>query len=125
MPRPEERVIHIHIHNENNEALVAAVHDLVAAVETSTADIITRIDELGEAMATDLSRITQEVEDTRTVIDSAITLLNGLAQALRDAAAGADVTVEVNALADALDQKQSDLAAAIEANTPADPNATP
>lgn len=70
-------------------------------------------------MATDLTRLTTEVEETRTVIDGAVALITNLAQLLRDAAGSPDVTTEVNALADQLDAKQAELAAAIEANTPA------
>jgi hypothetical protein len=49
------------------------------------------------------------------VIDSAIALIAGLAQQIRDAA---DEPAKLNALADELDAKANVLAAAVQANTP-------
>jgi len=67
-------------------------------------------------MSIELDRLTAEVADTATVIDSAITLIQGLRDAL--VAAGTD-PVALNALADSLDSQQAALAAAIVAGTPA------
>lgn len=69
-------------------------------------------------MSTALDRLTAEVAETRNSVDSAITLINGLATQIRDNL-GNDIALE--ALADSLDSKQTELAAAINANTPADP----
>ncbi len=63
----------------------------------------------------DLSRLTAEVEESRTVQDSAIALLVNLSDMLRAAAGD---PAEVNALADQLDAQTNALAAAVTANTP-------
>lgn len=69
-------------------------------------------------MAGELERLTQEVAETSTAVDSAIVLLGGLKAALDAAIAQLPNTTALNALSDSLDAKQSELAAAIVANTP-------
>lgn len=66
----------------------------------------------------DLSTIQAAVEADTTVDQSAITLLNSLAEQLRNAA---NDPAEVQAIADQLNQNSSALAAAVSANTPAAP----
>lgn len=73
-------------------------------------------------MSEQLDRLTTEVQQTGTVIDSAITLLNSLAQQIRD---NATDPAALTQLADDLDAKQQALAAAITANTPASPAPAP
>lgn len=68
-------------------------------------------------MANELDTLTTEVEETKTVIDSAIVLLKGLKEKLD--AAGTD-PVKLKALSDSLDSKQTELSEAIVANTPAE-----
>lgn len=63
-----------------------------------------------------LDELTKEVEETNTVVDSAVALLKGLKEKLD--AAGTD-PVKLKALSDQLDKKTNELAAAVEANTPA------
>ena len=67
---------------------------------------------------TDLTQLTQAVNDSVTVEESAITLLNGLKAQLD--AAGTD-PVALKALSDSLAAEKDKLAAAITANTPAAP----
>lgn len=67
---------------------------------------------------TTLDRLTTEVAETVTVIDSAVVMIEGLAQQIRDTAGDATAA---NALADTLDAKANALAAAITANTPPTP----
>jgi len=67
-------------------------------------------------MAVDLSALQTEVEQQQSVVQSAITLIGGLAQQLRDAAGD---PAAIQALADQLDASTNALAAAVEANTPA------
>lgn len=71
-------------------------------------------------MAIDLTRLQTAVERDATVNQSAITLLNNLAQMLRDSA---DDPAAITALADQLDAQQQALADAVVANTPAAPPA--
>lgn len=66
-------------------------------------------------MSASLDRLTAEVAETNAVIDSAITLINGLAQAIRDAATD---PAALEALATELDTKANELAGAVAANTP-------
>lgn len=69
-------------------------------------------------MSAQLDTLVTEVAETNTVIDSAITLLQGLKSALD--AAGTD-PAKLAELSASLDSKQQELAAAIQANTPAQP----
>lgn len=61
-----------------------------------------------------LDRLTAEVAELSTVVDSAIALITGLASQIR--AADAD-PAKLDALATALDAKANALAAAVAANT--------
>ena len=65
-------------------------------------------------------RLKTEVTETRTVAASAVALIGGLAERLRELA-DAPTSEEIAALADELDAAQNDLASAITANTPASP----
>jgi len=64
----------------------------------------------------DLTGLTQAVNDTESVEESAIVLIEGLAGKLADA--GTD-PVKLQALQDSLNSEKEKLAAAISANTPA------
>lgn len=70
------------------------------------------------AMATVLEDLVREVQESRTVTESAIILLNGLKAALDAAIAAGDMSA-VQAAVNDLDAQQAALAAAITANTPA------
>lgn len=69
-------------------------------------------------MSAALDRLTSEVSETSTAVDSVLALVEGLAQQIRDAA---EDPVKLNALADELDAKQAAIAAAVTANTPTPP----
>lgn len=71
-----------------------------------------------------LDDLTTEVEETKTVQASAIALLQGL-KAKLDAAIASGNPAALKALSDALNVSSNDLAAAITANTPAEPPPTP
>lgn len=71
-----------------------------------------------EPSVSKLQPLADKVHETEGVIDSAITLITGLAQRLRDALTGEDLNAEVQALANELDAKSDALAAAVAANTP-------
>ena len=66
-------------------------------------------------MSAELERLTTEVTEIGAVVDSAVALINGLAQQIRDLATD---PAALNALADELDTKANALAAAVAANTP-------
>ena len=63
-----------------------------------------------------LENLTREVEEQRTINQSAITLIQGLAQQLREAIESGSEE-QLQALADSLDQSQRSLADAVSANT--------
>jgi hypothetical protein len=69
-------------------------------------------------MSAQLDNLTREVQETRSVMASAATLIAGLADQIRE---GADDPAAMTVLADELDAAQATLAAAITANTPAQP----
>lgn len=75
----------------------------------------------------DLDALTQQVTDIGTVEKAAVTLLQGLKAKLDAAIAssGTDDGAALQALSAQLGTSKDDLAAAIVANTPADPDAPP
>lgn len=66
-------------------------------------------------MSVAMDNITREVAETKTAIDSAIVLINGIADRIREA--GVDA-VKLEALSAELDAKANELGAAVVANTP-------
>jgi hypothetical protein len=68
-------------------------------------------------MADEMVKLETEVSETKTVMQSAIVLLQGLKQRLDEA--GTD-KAKLDALANDLDVHTNDLAAAVTANTPAE-----
>jgi|SRR6478736_7853174 len=68
-------------------------------------------------MSAQLDRLIRETQETQDAVDSVLTLVDGLAQQLRDAA---DDPQKINDLADTLDQLQTRIANAVVANTPAE-----
>lgn len=75
-----------------------------------------------DAMTTALETLTQEVEETKGVVESAIVFIQGLKDQL--AQAGTD-PVKLQELAAALDQQQQALAAAIAVNPQPEPPVEP
>lgn len=73
-------------------------------------------------MSVELDRLTQEVADTKTSVDSVITLVDGLAQQIRDSVNDPAKLLE---LAAELDSQQGRIAAAVSANTPTPPTEPP
>lgn len=69
-------------------------------------------------MSAQLDTLTNEVAETKTVVQSAVTLIEGLAQQIRDLK---DDPAALEALAAELDSTTNALAAAVTANTPAEP----
>ena len=78
--------------------------------------ILDAINQMGMKMANELADLTTQVQETNTVIGSAVVLIQGLKSALD--AAGTD-PVALKALSDSLAASDSALAAAVVANTPA------
>jgi TolA-binding protein len=89
--------------------LIAALVSIALQLHTNR-----RLKKMEEAVA----RLTASVSALTTVDQSAITLINGLSQQIRDLSAD---PAALNALADQLDAQASDLSAAVTANTPATP----
>lgn len=85
-----------------------------ASIERALAVLITK----GNAMSAQLDTLTNEVAETKTVVQSAVTLIEGLAQQIRDLK---DDPAALEALAAELDSTTNALAAAVTANTPAEP----
>lgn len=85
--------------------------ELESRIKTLTAEL-----ERGfKLMSAQLDALTAQVHNIETVADSAITLLNGLSAQI---AALKDDPAALQGLADELSAKSSELAAAVEANTP-------
>lgn len=65
-----------------------------------------------------LDNLKREVQENREVLQSAVALIQGLSQRIRDNVGN---EAELQALADELDTQSNTLAAAVVENTPADP----
>jgi uncharacterized coiled-coil DUF342 family protein len=70
------------------------------------------------AMSVQMDNLTREVAETKTVIDSAITLIQGLSTRIEELK---NDPAKLQALADELDTKANALASAVTANTPVEP----
>lgn len=70
-------------------------------------------------MSQQLDHLTAAVQAEKTADASAIALIQGLSQQLRDALAKPDPSAAIEQLASDLDASQAALAAAVAANTPA------
>jgi hypothetical protein len=87
---------------------------------TSESAIINQLKTMEAKMAQSLAKLQEEVEQNTAVIASAVMLINGLSQQIKDA--GVD-PVKLLELTTTLDSNSNALAAAITANTPAVPAA--
>lgn len=97
--------VHIHTHDIRTEALLDVVANRVSL-------ILERI----QVMSAELDALTAQVKANSDLLDSATTLINGIAA--RIIAAGTDPAA-LQALTDELKAKDASLAAAVTANTPA------
>lgn len=88
--------LHVHLHGVSDPRIMKELHKMAKTLDDVQAD----------------------VNDERTVVDSAIALLNGLSDQLK---ATQGDPAKVQAIIDAIDAQKADLAAAITANTPAAP----
>jgi hypothetical protein len=95
--------IHLHFHQGPDEEAITLLRQLVTQ---------------GETIMADLTDLQAAVTNEHTVIQSSITLLNQLAQMVRDA--GTDPAALAD-LVDQIDAQAADLGAAVQANTPAGP----
>lgn len=87
----------------------------LTGIEASLSNLTQLVTKGFATMSAELDRLTTEVTETATVIDSAIVLIGGLAQQIRDLQ---NDPAALSALADSLDAKQAELAAAVAAGTP-------
>lgn len=97
----------VYIHQDRDGEILtqlAAVSDSIAVLAKQ-----------GAIMAGELQRLQTEVTEMSGVVDSAIGLINGLAQQIRDLA---NDPAALTAMADELDAKAAALADAVVANTP-------
>ena len=90
----------------------------------ATSKILRALDQLGKQIMAALENLRTEVGETKTVMGSAVTLLDGLNQKLKDAIASGD-PAQIQALSDELDASTNPLAEAITRNTPAEGEPTP
>lgn len=101
------RVTHNHYHHQINPAVEQKL------------DLIIKLLKLeGKIIMSDLTQLQADVATETTVEQSAITLIGGLAQQIKDA--GTD-PVALKAVTDQMEANQAALAAAVAANTPAAP----
>ena len=106
-----EIVIPIRLTADDLDAIATAV---AAKLQQNFAPIY----EQEKIMSAEMDTLSAQVHANSDLVDSAVTLINGLADQIR---ALANDPVALNALADELQQKDAALAAAVTANTPAPP----
>lgn len=97
--------LHVFMHNDPAE------REQLDRIESALAQLTQR----SIAMSAELDTLTAEVTENTTVVDSAIVLIGGLADQIR--ALSTDPAALL-ALANTLDSKTNELAAAVAANTP-------
>lgn len=97
----------VYLHQSDETAILEELRFVRSTLETLASQ--------GAIMAGELQRLQTEVAEMSGVVDSAIVLINGLAQQIRDLAQD---PAALNAMADDLDAKANALAAAVVANTP-------
>lgn len=85
----------------------------LAGIEASLLNLTQLVTKGNTDMSAALDRLTQEVAETKGAADSAIALLTGLGDYIR---ANVSDQAALNALADDLDAKQAEIAAAVAAN---------
>lgn len=90
--------------------------DVIIELLTRLTFQLTEIHEQGEQQMADLSALQTEVSENGEVAASAVALLNGLSQQLKDALAANDPAA-IQALVDQLDANTQGLADAVAANT--------
>ena len=95
--------VHLFVHNESTDRVNQALEQLLTQ---------------GDAMSAALDKITAEVTETKGIIQSAVALIEGLAQQIRDMK---DDPAALDALADSLDTDSKALADAVAANATPEP----
>lgn len=78
-----------------------------------------------DTMSAALDKLTAEVAENTSVMESAAILLSGLKAKIDELIAAGNNDPELQALADSLDSETNKLAAAVAANTPVEPEPTP
>lgn len=117
----------VRVHDPANERLLDAVLVLLARISAQLATISTQLTTLThqeEQIMADLSALQTEVSENGDAVGSAVALLSGLSQQLKDALAANDPAA-IQALVDQLDANTQTLADAVTANTPAAPDSEP
>lgn len=117
--------LHLHFHGPVTlGGLIGDLLGIAAHLDTLTTTL-DRIERTLDTMKIDLTGIEQEVTDLTTVQESAIALLNGLsgkiAEISADLADNPVAQAKLNELTTAMDTSSNSLAAAVAANTPAEP----
>lgn len=102
-----------HAHEPQTEEILQLAHDLYRPLPQILLEI--------EVMTKQLDALTASVAQSNTVAKSAITLLEGLKTKLDEAIAAEDDGEALQSLSDSLGAETTELAAAVTANTPADP----
>lgn len=100
---------------------ISVVFKAVTIVTTRTSRMEAMLKRMERNMKVDLSGLHSDVERNNNVVQAALTCISGLADKLKAAMESEDSTAELKELHDQLTASTDALAAAIAANTPADP----
>jgi len=102
--------LHVFIHNSADDAISAKLDKLMALVTKEENLVMSKIDDLTAAVTAE-----------KTVEDSAVALLNGIAAQLQTALASSTPDVAVQSVIDSIKSNTDSLSAAVTANTPTPP----
>jgi len=115
--------VNIEVYIRADDALMQSLDRIEGLLLRITRQLRT-VQQNQEIAMADLTDLQTEVTQNTDVVASAVSLLNGLSQQLKDALAANDPAA-VQALVDQLDANTATLADAVAANTPAAPGAPP
>ncbi|HKQ57535.1 MAG TPA: hypothetical protein VJY35_06680 [Candidatus Eisenbacteria bacterium] len=97
--------------------------DSLMRIEESLNRVAYTVTQQGETMGQNLEQLRAEVAETKTVVGSAIALIDGFRVRIQEILDGGAKAEDLIKLRTELDATNADLAAAVEANTPAAPEA--
>jgi len=113
--------LHIHVHIDGDSRIEEVLTELKSQSKNLEA-FFNHLTKQEKLLMTDLTALTDAVTQDTDVVNSAITLITGLAAEIQ--AAGTD-PVALQSIVDQLNTNNTQLAAAVTANTPAAPPVAP
>jgi uncharacterized protein YoxC len=103
------------------QGIERALHTIASRQNTYPTYLLNLIHTEIQKMSAQLDQLTADVAAEKTVVDSAVVLLDGLTQAIKDLAASGGTPEQFAALAADVEAQTQKLSTAVTANTPTPP----